>query len=179
MKKAKIIFPLVLLLTLVLVPLRTDAYVILGGKWSNANALTYWYSATVTDVGYADATIHGSTAWNSSTKIETSRITSDRGASIKWYGSFSDLGDFYAATLNYVGNTPSWTGTYTNSTIRWNQPVTSTLDANRIKETATHELGHSLGLDHSNTTNAIMRATGWIYGTYPIQDDWNGINAIY
>lgn len=111
--------------------------------------------------------------------IEIEKQSSLSGADIKFYGSSADLGDLYADTLNYVGSRPSWTGSYTNSVIRWNGPVASDLTSDRAKETAAHEVGHSLGLDHSDTTKAIMRASGWIYGTYPIQDDWDGIKAIY
>lgn len=160
-------------------PTQSSAYVKFGGKWSSAKGLTYWLDSSVASTGFTSASDHGGVAWNNSSYVQISKTNSSSGAHIKFFGSATDLGDVYADTLNYAGSNPSWTGTYTNSVIRWNKPLAENLDANRAKETGTHEVGHSSGLDHSNTTNAIMRASGWIYGTYPIQDDWDGISSIY
>ncbi|TEA26162.1 hypothetical protein DBR06_SOUSAS8510045, partial [Sousa chinensis] len=48
--------------------------------------------------------------------------------------------------------------------------------------TATHELGHSLGLDHSSDPNAVMYPT-YGEGNYKnfklSQDDINGIQKLY
>lgn len=158
-------------------PGKTDAYVTFGGKWEDPTYIRVYTDPSVDSIGFTGATDHGIAAWDSE-KIRA-WYSGSPNAPIKWYGSSSDLGDFYADTLNYSGSRPSWTGIYTNSVVRWNGPVAEELNSNRLKETATHEMGHVLGLAHSNTTQAIMRATGWIYGTYPIDDDWNGINAIY
>jgi len=157
------------------------AYVLFGGSWSDANSLTYWLDSSISQAGYTSHSQHGSTAWNSSPHVEISSTSSSSGADIKWYASFNDLGDIYADALNYSGATACWNCSYTNSIIRWNQPFIEDtgLDSNRIKETATHEVGHSLGLDHEDTITSIMLSAGWLYGTYPVQDDFDGINAIY
>jgi predicted Zn-dependent protease len=158
-----------------------EAYNLKGGQWNDANQLTFWLSSTISQAGYNSHSIHGSTAWNASQYVNVTEQSSATGADVKWYASFTDLGDFYADTLNYSGSTPCWNCTYTNSVIRWNKPVIveDELNVYRIKETATHEFGHTLGLGHENDVQSIMIGIGWLYGTYPVADDWNGIDAIY
>ena len=173
----KLVLPVALLFT-ILLPQKTEAYINHPGKWNIPNDLMAHIDSTVTATGFQSATEHGISAWNSSDKIQVfnSTVSSPH---IKWFASSADLGELYADCLNYSGGVPSWSGTYSNSVIRWNQPQAKKLDSNRAKETAAHEMGHALGIAHSDTTNAIMRASGWIYGTYPLTDDWNAINAKY
>lgn|GEM_PF-1356384 len=173
----KLVLPVAILFS-ILLPQKTEAYVIYGGKWATPNDLKASIDSTVTATGFTSATEHGISAWNSSNKIQVFNSTSSS-PHIKWFASSADLGEFYADTLNYSGGVPNWQGSYSNSVIRWNQPRAKNLDSNRAKETGAHEMGHALGVAHSDTTNAIMRAEGWIYGTYPLTDDWNAINALY
>lgn len=50
------------------------------------------------------------------------------------------------------------------------------------KETAVHEFGHTIGLDHtqkSNESKSVMRAKGFNDKAYPLSDDKAGLNYIY
>lgn len=172
-----------LVIVVISLPVNTaDAYVKLGGYWGGgeANSLTYWLDASVTQTGYTSYAQHGSTAWNSSPYINVAQTTSSTNANIKWYASTIDLGDFYADTMNYDNSYPCLACEYDTSTIRINVSSFKSLDTNRMKETTAHEVGHSLGLDHEDDVPAIMiSGPGWLYGTYPVQDDFNGITDIY
>lgn len=45
--------------------------------------------------------------------------------------------------------------------------------------TALHEIGHFIGLGHSTVSPTVMWATGLYNDTTPLQDDIDGINAMY
>ena len=56
------------------------------------------------------------------------------------------------------------------------------LDQTRRRETAVHEVGHALGLDHTQTKNnsiSVMRTKGFNDKDWPLQDDIDGIKALY
>jgi hypothetical protein len=69
------------------------------------------------------------------------------------------------------------TNDYSNITF-WHGFRTDLNDVQQ-KETAAHEVGHSLGLDHENDVPAIMISRGFNNNLNPYGDDWKGIAARY
>lgn len=158
---------------------QVDAYVLRGNRVDRPNQVKYWLDTSISSIGYNAAAIHGSTAWNGLTagrlSINVTSTTSASAADVKWYASSetNDLGQFYAQT--------STSGTLTSTSIvRINTVRFKTVDGNRQKETTAHEMGHVLGLTHEDTVPSIMLSgPAWLYGTYPVQDDKDGIAHIY
>lgn len=71
-----------------------------------------------------------------------------------------------------------WTGDYLYfASAKMNEHYTENFTpTNRQRSTSGHELGHALGLGHSEYDNSVRWGTYGIY--YPQQDDINGIYAI-
>jgi len=94
-----------------------------------------------------------------------------------------DLVDIYvtAESIDGVSGTLAYAFFPENGDITFDADENWT--ANRFLETAVHEIGHSLGLDHEDDTDAIMNSTlrnRFSSGSaFLLEDDINGIRSLY
>lgn len=162
--------PLLGLMLFVIAP--ASAYQLLGGKWSTLQLNYYIDGATYqSEIGSA------ANSWNYYTgnKVQLSRV----------YGQYENirlLTANYGATSWYATawNSPSFQSIpYTYSQIRINSQNLSWLSYSDRQEVVAHELGHSLGLGHTNLTGCILMKAGGFCAVYPRADDINGIYALY
>ncbi|WP_427051351.1 matrixin family metalloprotease [Paenibacillus sp. TC-CSREp1] len=182
MKRRLYIFTLLCASFFLIFSASASAYVTMGGKWSNASNLRYWKDSTVSQYGYSSHIDHGASQWNGvTTKVALSNVTSGY-VDIKVFAgdtNTTDVGDALNYRVDWLGNlTACWDCTYATSVIRINNPVAKNLTPTRVNKTAAHEFGHSLGLDHSGASQAIMRQGDLGYDTLK-QDDKDGIIYIY
>lgn len=182
-KKLKLSILLSLLLCIVL-STQALAYVPLGGKWSASNAsnLRYWKDASVNSYGYGGRVDYGATSWNNvSSKVKLTPVTSGYVHVKVFAGDIgsTDVADALNYKTDFLGNyVACWGCTYQLSRIRINQPVYKKKSEKWQYQALTHEFGHSLGLDHSGATTAVMRQGDLNYSV-PQNDDKKGIKAIY
>jgi hypothetical protein len=164
-------FLIMLLLCVISLPISADAYVLLGFKKKDNLDLYYSISQELVDMGYKNDILRGFTAWHGTSKVKFTKEVSVTGNVNVDYVD-SNYGDAYAthrngsSTLSNITMYKSWKG----------------LDQTRRRETAVHEVGHALGLDHtqaSNNTNAVMRQKNFNDKDWPLSDDVAGINALY
>jgi len=177
-----------LLALLVILPFWSSnafAYELEGGHYRNPTKLKYWIDSSVSNAGYAARAEYGSEAFDSSALIGTVKTSDPSAANYKWWASNTNAGEVVADTINYNVNwlgqvTACWSCTYDKSQIRIYLPSFKTLSWVQTRETAAHEVGHALGLDHEDRTKpSLMQSEGFLNNEYPQKDDWNGINAIY
>ncbi|MED3655155.1 matrixin family metalloprotease [Heyndrickxia sporothermodurans] len=177
MKKRNIMIMLTVLiicLPIILSNNVANAYVISDWKkQSRPKGLLYNIHSSVSDAGFSSYASNGAKAWNASSKIEFVGTSSQPGLSDVYFTFSNVTTDDYATAY----------GSKSSSQVRitfWKD--FKGLSATRKTETAVHEVGHALGLDHTQKANnsiSVMRKTGFNDKKTPLSDDWAGINKIY
>jgi len=120
-------------------------------------------------MGYKDDVLRGFTAWHSTNKIKfTKEVDISGNVNVDYINS--NYGDSYATHRD---------GSSFNSNITiyksWKE-----LNQTQRRETTVHEVGHALGLDHtqdSNNSVSVMRKKDFNNKDWPLKDD--GINYLY
>lgn len=153
---------------------RADAYVLNGCRWS---------SATITWMDNAISTSHKPAAQSAS-----SRWSSSTDVNLSWSTAYKALkvGDYSMGNNGYDGWT-TWScpgGTYINANADLNNTYTNAFSTDKRTAIYVHELGHALGLAHSNSLAVMMyHSPAHVYNTYgfisPRTDDRSGMNAVY
>ncbi|UPM55442.1 matrixin family metalloprotease [Gottfriedia acidiceleris] len=150
--------------------LLSKAYVLKSNKVSHPKDAYYWIESEFSTYGLKSEIKRGLTAWNSLPEIQiTKEVTQLGGADVKMEYVNSLYGDVYA-----VHRTQGNITFYKN----WRTDLNST----KRKETAVHEVGHALGLDHTQSKNnsiSVMRKLDFNNKDYPLSDDIAGFKAKY
>lgn len=145
-----------------------------GGRWSAPTATVYVDTGNTT---LDNATKSAVAQWNQ-TGVFTFRLVTDSGkANIVVHSMNND--DTNAAGLTRT-STNSVTNRFTHATVYLNQKYL--LDPNygydeqRIINTAEHELGHAIGLDHVDSAS-VMQPAGSFYTIQPV--DVQSVKTLY
>lgn len=146
------------------------AYVFNGYPYSSVGNLSF-YAASDSSYDFTSMMDTYTKKWNGIAGISWSKTSSPSSCDLHQSVYNSDNGTYGVCT--YVSKSykkivyyKSFLGTTTT----------------RKQETIVHEVGHSLGLSHtqsSNESNSVMRALGFNDKPYPLSDDKNGLNALY
>ncbi|WAH98583.1 matrixin family metalloprotease [Arthrobacter sp. MMS18-M83] len=174
---------LVILLISALGTSPAEAYTLEGVRWENTPtsgccaSITVQYQANMYGINITGWN-NGRSVWNAAP--DNIYLPSGGGA--------LTVDDAYASTVDWDGITYyAWHGCSTGNCFSYanaylNYYYTSGYSAATIQGVAAHELGHAIGLSHSNgcvlmTPNTGTRNSCGIY--VPTQDDANGAVALY
>ncbi|MET7880108.1 matrixin family metalloprotease [Micromonospora profundi] len=184
-----------ILATIALPASPASAYNLFNCKF-NADGNALKWQPAITDSSYSTPAVDAINSWNSaSTQFNFTKVTS--GANVRVAdGNFGQVWhelSFYGIALDIYQNNPvqySCSGGTWDTTIVawWNRYYTDSFSAQKRQAIMVHEVGHALGLAHSNGANC---ADGRIMATdvvaqynscgiaRPMSDDIAGANAIY
>lgn len=170
MSKKTYILPIFSLILLSLFPYSASAYKLNGDKISSPNKAYYWIDPAFKKHGLKGEAARGPVAWNPSSKIQfKGEAKMAGGARVKIEYIDRKPGDYYGI-YNGRGN------------ISLNKRWRTELNSTKRKETAVHEVGHALGLAHTqkkNDSKSVMRQYGFNNKDKPLSDDYAGLNKIY
>lgn len=173
--KKKIVISLTLMILFMFPLTNAYAYELNGSKFQAPKKLTYYIDSSVNDAGYFTAAKHGIFAWDPLSEIAIYGTAGKVSSEIRMFYTNKDTGDYATASNECYCSTND----YSNITF-WKSM--SKLDTTNQKETAVHEVGHSLGLKHEDDnrgTSIMLSGPAFINKTSPQSDDIKGITAIY
>ncbi|WFA87247.1 hypothetical protein [Paenibacillus amylolyticus] len=149
--------------------LQTDADAVRysGGRSTAINDV--WYSDSVSSYGYVSAFDEARFRWNeTSSKVNLKRVLSSSGTPDKYYVGVSSIPyrfGYYtpyklSSSGGYVEANHSDTWAFSNVSIYYNNMERADFKTDEVISNAGHEIGHSIGLDHtpSDGANSIMRS---------------------
>ncbi|MFS0593422.1 M12 family metallopeptidase [Cytobacillus horneckiae] len=159
------------ILLFTVLPSISQAYVLNSNKISDPKDAYYWIDPAFSKYSGLKAEVKtGITSWNPTPEIQfTKEASAPGGGNVKI--EYID---------QYSGNTYAVSRGKGNITVykKWRAELNST----RRKETISHEVGHELGLAHTQSKNnsiSVMRQLGFNDKPYPLSDDKAGIKAKY
>ena len=149
------------------------AYVATGYKFDEPRHIYYFLASSAST--YKTILNNTVPTWNVYTSVNITKTSSETKANIKLYYDGAN-GNSYATTNRTDRN---------HYQIYFHKPFSNLSDLKK-KETILHEVGHALGLDHTQVENysrSIMwdgqNGTHFHNVAYPLADDTNGIKNIY
>lgn len=170
--KKKVLFSIICLGVILSMvhPVTSNAYLFTNSKIKNPKDGYYWIHDAFNDYSLKAEVKEGVLAWNKSSKIEftkNSKVIGNSDVKIEYSDRYN--GNLYGVHRSY-GNITLYK--------KWRVGLGKTT---RI-ETVVHEVGHALGLDHTQKKNnaiSVMRMEDFNYTKTPLKDDWAGINKKY
>ena len=184
------------LLAVLIISTAVNAYELLQGSWASNNIEFYiGFNGSEDNISAADyqsALNNAITSWNNNSNFQYSINSAYKDPctdNLEKYNSvrFKDdiCGTAFGANVLAVASTSYSSGYTDDSDIIFNSSITWGIHDNNsnspidFKRVALHEVGHTLGLDHSGTTASIMYPLYQNNVTTLQTDDINGIRAIY
>ncbi len=182
------------LLAVLIISTAVNAYEFLQSSWASNNIEFYTGFNTNEDgtsaTNYQSALNNAITSWNNNSNFQYSINSAYKDPCTLSYNSVrfkNDIcGTAFGATVLAVAGGSHYSGTTNkarayiifNSLNSWGIHDNSSNSPTDFKRVALHEVGHTLGLDHSGTTASIMY---YLYQNVTTlqTDDINGIRAIY
>jgi len=171
----------------------TVTWSIAGAGLSNASGDAGWFTGSTVDLSaflgfdYLAVLTQAFAAWSAVANITFSMVTDGGGnmgagstAMIRIGGGYIDGASGYN-TLATAWSPGSGTASSSplSGDIIFDSAQGSFWTASSFLAVATHEIGHSLGLNHTSVTNSLMNPTYNSAITTPQADDIAGIRAIY
>ncbi|MGD0153730.1 MAG: matrixin family metalloprotease [Thermacetogeniaceae bacterium] len=177
MRRKLLTILLSVLIVLSMMPLQSaSAYTLEGYTWEDPTPVTYWWDTTITSATSRACWQNGASAWNNA----TSRVSFSYNSNYEVY-----LGATNDDNISWDGITALYASgnTITSADCYLNEYYTNGYSSAKRQSVSTHELGHVLGLGHSNGARIMNPYTDSRWDTYgvntPQTDDLNGINAMY
>ncbi|EEO7552407.1 matrixin family metalloprotease [Listeria monocytogenes] len=170
-KSFMVIFLIVLSIFVLLNPVKSSAYVLNKQKMGNPKSINYFNDSSIIKEKL-DSYMTYATKWNySGSQVKVSRSIGAVGVEIK--NSYSSKTTNAYATTYYTSKQ--------SARIIYYKSFKSLSAANK-RETVVHEVGHTIGLSHTQQRNnsiSVMRDYRFNGKAYPLSDDKKGINAKY
>ncbi|WP_420412695.1 matrixin family metalloprotease [Roseibium sp.] len=145
------------------------------------NGTSYTSDAAITDPNFQQAIRQAFDTWAAVANITFREVTDSSSVQIRFAmdaidGVSNTLG-FADTRATSVDGGVTWTNTLSHVIYDTAESWTTTA----FLSTSIHEIGHSLGIDHSDVPGSIMQAVtvGDNYGTTLTQDDINAVQAVY